>query len=200
MRGFGDEVRAIVPAVIIATALLPAFFFAFKFQFISRLLVGYFFLLNLLFLLNLRVVGRLLLNALTSSGVATRRLLVVGAGPVGQEVVRLVQENAWTGLRVAGFVDDDPAKAHSTVAGHPVLGTTDDIVEVVESEQADEIIVALPGRAHARILRVALALAAAPVRVRIVPDLFEIVSVRGAGRGFLGHSAHRSARSGHQRL
>ena len=186
MRGFGDEVRAIIPAVIIATALLPAFFFAFKFQFISRLLVGYFFLLNLLFLLNLRIVGRILLNVLTSSGVATRRLLVVGAGPVGEEVVRLVQENAWTGLRVAGFVDDDPAKVHGSVAGHPVLGTTDEIVELVESAQADEIIIALPGRAHDRILRVALALAAAPVRVRIVPDLFEIVSVRARVEDFWG--------------
>ena len=186
IRGFGDEVRAVVPAVVIATAMLPAFFFAFKFQFISRLLVGYFFVFNLLFLLNARIFGRILLNALASSGVAARRLLVVGAGPVGQEIARLAQEHSWTGLRVAGFVDDDPAKVHNSVIGLPVLGTTEETAELVGKARADEIIITLPARAHDRILRVALSLATAPVRVRIVPDLFEIVSVRARVEDFWG--------------
>ena len=186
IRGFGDEVRAVLPAVVIATGMLPAFFFAFKFQFISRLLIGYFLLLDLLFLFGVRLLARRLLSLLTRNGLAARRLLVVGAGPVGREIARLARERPWAGLQVTGFADDDPAKAGQLIDSHPVLGTTTEIVPLLEREHVDEVIMALPARAHDRILRIALALTPHPVRVRIVPDLSEIVSVRARVEDFWG--------------
>src|SRR5205814_7947540 len=53
-RTFLDELRAAVPAVAISALVLIGFFFVFEFRFMSRFLLAYFVVLDLLFLLHFR--------------------------------------------------------------------------------------------------------------------------------------------------
>lgn len=52
------------------------------------------------------------------------RALILGAGGTGRDIIDWLPELAAGGIpiEVAGFLDDDPAKRGSTVAGLPVLG------------------------------------------------------------------------------
>src|SRR5581483_8592209 len=131
-RTFLDELRAIVPAVAISTLVLIGFFFLAEFRFISRILLAYFVTLDLLLLLNFRLGARLLVSWLAASGHAGRRLLIVDAGPVGQEIASLIGTHPWSGLSLVGFASDDPALAGTCVAGYPVLGSTADVVRLVK--------------------------------------------------------------------
>ena len=118
-----EEIRVLLPAVTVAFVVLFAYLFIFKIEFLSRLLIGYFYVINLLLLLNLRLILRV---ALHSSGAFRRRLVIVGAGPVGEQVTDLLRQRPWTGYDIVGFVDDDQAKqgvevaaaAKPAVAGH----------------------------------------------------------------------------------
>ncbi len=60
----------------------------------------------------------------------------------------------------------------------PVLGTLDEIAELVEHHHVAEVIVALPAREHERMRRIVQELAPLPVRIRIVPDVLELVTAR----------------------
>ena len=55
----------------------------------------------------------------------TTRVLILGAGGTGRDVVDWLAEFAAVGrpLEVAGFLDDDPAKQGTIIAGVPVVGT-----------------------------------------------------------------------------
>ena len=77
-------------------------------------------------------------------------VLIVGAGEAGSMAVREIQANPQINLLPEGFVDDDPAKAGVLIQGLPVLGTTDDILELVKQHHIKKVIVAIPSAPFSR--------------------------------------------------
>ena len=185
-RTFLDELRAVVPAVGVSTLVLIGFFYAFEFRFISRILLAYFLVLDLLFLLNFRLIARVLVNWLAAAGYAVRRTLIVGAADVGREIAALIVTHPWSGLALVGYADDEAERGAPSPDGYPVLGGTGDVVRLVQEHQIDEVIVALPAREHDTIVRLALDLLPLPVLVRIVPERFEMISARARVEDFWG--------------
>ena len=70
------------------------------------------------------------------------------------------------------FYDDNPALAGATVEGIPVRGTVDAVAEGVAAGTVDQVWIALPLRADARIRSLLLQLRRHSVEVRLVPDIF----------------------------
>jgi sugar O-acyltransferase (sialic acid O-acetyltransferase NeuD family) len=65
-----------------------------------------------------------------------KKLIIVGAGGFGREVLFLVEEmNRLQGLtwEILGFVDDDPSLLETTVNGAPVLGSSADLEKRAET-------------------------------------------------------------------
>ena len=183
-RTFLDELRAVIPAVGISTLVLIGFFFLFEFRFISRILLGYFLVLELLFLLNFRLLTRAFVSWFAASGHALRKLLIVSAGGVGREIATLIAMHPWSGLSLVGYADDDAEGP--MVDGKPVLGRTADVVRLVQEHHIDDVILALPAREHETVVRIALELLPLPVHVRIVPERFEMISARARVEDFWG--------------
>jgi FlaA1/EpsC-like NDP-sugar epimerase len=71
------------------------------------------------------------------------RLLIVGAGDVGELVLRTVLRARPAAYHAIGFLDPDPATRNRTVHSVRVLGTTDDLVSVVGQRDVDLVILAL---------------------------------------------------------
>ncbi len=59
-------------------------------------------------------------------------------------VVRELQLNPALGVQAIGFVDDDPRKRGMGLLGLRVLGTTDEIADVLERNKPDEVVIAIP--------------------------------------------------------
>ena len=72
----------------------------------------------------------------------------MGAGELAHRISATIREYAWTGLTLVGYLDDDPRKQDN---GLPVLGNLDDVRWVVCEHQIDELVIALPQRAHERL-------------------------------------------------
>jgi len=107
------------------------------------------------------------------SVVQPRRILIVGANALAQELVGLVEASPLRNQVVAGFLDNIPQKAF---AGYPVIGTLEDnIFQLIQTQDIDEVIVAgsleetSEGRGKA--LR---ELKFLPVPVRFVPRYLDI--------------------------
>lgn len=172
------EARALVPAVLMATGALFAAFFLLKVEFLSRILFVYFVVLDLAILINFRWLLNLLLRIQRISPTNRRQLLIAGAGPVGDRVSRLVLDRPWSGYEVMGFADDDAAKQATHINGRPVLGTVAELPALVDEHKPDEVIIALPMHAHSVLRESVLALERAHVRIRVVPDVFDLMPGR----------------------
>ncbi len=181
-----DDVQVVWSAVTWATLVFAgvAYFF---FRDLSRFLFVYFYLLDLAFLLGWRAVLKWLLRlGLGRSLGEPRRVLVVGAGAVGQRLCQAIRAYRWTGLELVGYVDDDEGKQGKTCVGWPVLGALENVGAIASQYTVDEVILALPPRAQERARQVILALQELPVNVRVVPDVFDQVFIRASVEEFAG--------------
>jgi FlaA1/EpsC-like NDP-sugar epimerase len=111
---------------------------------------------------------------------ATRRgrargLLVIGAGSGGQMVARELRLNPNLGSRAIGFVDDDPRKRDMTAAGVKVLGSTDEIGEILDREKPDEVLIAIPSAPGVLRAKVVTACRERDIPVRTLPTVFELL-------------------------
>ncbi len=172
------EARALVPAILMATGALFAAFFLLKVEFLSRILFVYFVALDLAILINFRWLLNLALRTQRLSPTNRRRVLIAGAGPVGDRVSRLILDRPWSGYDVMGFADDDATKQGTSLNGLPVLGTVDELPALVAEHDPDEVIIALPMHAHGVLRESVLALERAHVRIRVVPDVFDLMPGR----------------------
>jgi len=118
---------------------------------------------------------RLLLRALRRRGYNLRHVIIVGAGRLGQDIARRLALTPWSGLSVRAFYDDDKALAGTRVEGVEVRGRVDQVAHDLATESIDQIWIALPLRADARIRELLLELRQHSVEVRLVPDIFNFV-------------------------
>lgn len=94
---------------------------------------------------------RLIYASLFAQAIFKRRLLVVGAGHSGQDLVSILSSQAdegnprleATGHEIVGFVDDNPNLQGRQVANMAVLGASTDLVPLVQEREVDEVVVAI---------------------------------------------------------
>lgn len=179
-----DEFQTLTLAVAFFALGVAGMLF-FTYRGMSRLLVLYAFGLTWILLLVLRGIIRVLRKVCRDKGDNSHfnRVLIVGAGEVGQRVAALIREHHWAGLDLVGYLDDDPVKRDNDL---PVLGSLDDVERVVRRTRVDNVILALPPRAHERMNMVVSRLHELPVQVRIVPDYFSLALYRATVDEFGG--------------
>jgi UDP-GlcNAc:undecaprenyl-phosphate GlcNAc-1-phosphate transferase len=98
------------------------------------------FLVDLVLFTTLVVLARLAQRLLPQAGhgETSGRAIVVGADAAGRGLVRRLQSS---GVRVVGFVDDDPRLERRRVLGIPVVGSTSDLPGAISALRADRVVV-----------------------------------------------------------
>ena len=105
----------------------------------------------------------------------TKRVLLVGAGEAGGRMVREMRRHSSTGLMPAGYLDDDPAKQGTRVAGVKVYGSIEALGRVTRALQVDEVLIAMPSATGPQTRRVVDVARAAHVPCRILPSLSQVL-------------------------
>lgn len=76
------------------------------------------------------------------------KVLIAGAGNTGKKIAQEIQNSAYYGFKVVGFLDDDPAKANvEVINGISVIGKLEDAREIGKHKNIDYIICCLPLKA-----------------------------------------------------
>jgi Undecaprenyl-phosphate glucose phosphotransferase len=121
--------------------------------------------------------GRLLFNrtvaGLGKRNLVSRNVVIVGAGEQGKQLVAQLERSACPWTRILGAYDD---RAHSRrvperLGRYPVRGTTQDLVALSRRFRVDEIFIALPLTAEARIAAVLHSLNVIPANIHLCPDI-----------------------------
>jgi exopolysaccharide biosynthesis polyprenyl glycosylphosphotransferase len=105
----------------------------------------------------------------------TQRTIVVGAGKTGQLIARRLGRHAEYGIDVLGFVDARPDRRVPDIAHLPVLGSTHDLVGIVERKEVDRVVIAFSRESPRELEELVRYLQAMGVQVDIVPRLFSVL-------------------------
>ncbi|MBV9183434.1 MAG: NAD-dependent epimerase/dehydratase family protein [Acidobacteria bacterium] len=108
----------------------------------------------------------------TKGSVEPRRMLLVGAGFHGSTLASEMARHR--GIRVVGFLDDDPRKQGSVIAGARVLGPTKMLSAIVKREEIDDVLICIPPAERNRLALKPL-MSEPSVRVKFMPTLDEVL-------------------------
>jgi exopolysaccharide biosynthesis polyprenyl glycosylphosphotransferase len=175
IRSRFDEGLRVVVAVLLATVILAAgltFYRPPDFTY-SRLFLVIFAGVDITLVGLFRWAVAASLARIRRSGGNLQRVLVVGAGELGREVVERLDAHREYGFVVVGFLDDDPGRQQRDIHGVPVLGTTKDLNEVVLSHHVDQVMIALPLAAHYRTVQLVRQAGELLVDIKVVPDVLQ---------------------------
>lgn len=113
------------------------------------------------------------------NGHKKRPVLLIGAGRAGMLAAKEIEARGDLDIAIKGFVDDDPNKlGRSIVQGRKVLGTTKDLPKLTADLSIDHVIITIAHASRSNIHRIVRLCEEIPVRVRIIPELYEIVEGR----------------------
>jgi len=105
-----------------------------------------------------------------------KRILIIGAGDAGEMVVKELEKHHELGYEAVGFIDDDVKKQGRQIHGVKVLGTREEIANVVKQEGVEEIIIAIPSASGKVIRDIVARCEKARVKFKIVPGVYEILT------------------------
>ena len=103
-----------------------------------------------------------------------RRILVAGAGEAGRMIVHQLLRSGQD-VTIVGFVDDDPLKWGTAIHGKRVIGSVEDLPAIVECENVDELLIAMPSTAPEKLRRIVDACGENDIEFRVLPGLDEVL-------------------------
>jgi exopolysaccharide biosynthesis polyprenyl glycosylphosphotransferase len=74
-----------------------------------------------------------------------RRVLLVGGGKTGNILLKIISDLWPPPFFLVGIVDDDPHKLGTTIEGAPVLGSSEQLLDLIIEHNVSDIIVAISG-------------------------------------------------------
>jgi FlaA1/EpsC-like NDP-sugar epimerase len=132
----------LVQALGIAWALLALLFY-----FAPPLLIGRgVSVISVPLVLGLLLGWRIVIHYLTGHPEIGEKILVVGTGKTARDTADAVLERRDAGYRIVGFVTENGIPPHSKISDVSVLGTTDNLEEIIKKEKVDRIVIAVRER------------------------------------------------------
>ena len=102
-----------------------------------------------------------------------KKVLIVGAGVAGLQALAAIEASKELSnlVEISGFIDDDTSPRQ----GVSILGTIDDLPEIVSEKKINELIIAIPSAPRSLIERILQKVSATSLDIKIVPGLIEII-------------------------
>jgi exopolysaccharide biosynthesis polyprenyl glycosylphosphotransferase len=93
----------------------------------------------------LTMLWRFLYIRVFTAPIFARRVLIIGAGKAGTTMTAMVNKMMPPPFVIAGYVDDAEEKQGLTIEGFPVLGTSKDLLQLIQEKDISDLIFAISG-------------------------------------------------------
>jgi len=124
--------------------------------------------------------GRLLLRSMQRrmlvAGIGVHNTLIVGSAPRSRELYEQVKKYPALGYRVVGFAGFNSRRAGPGGKGLRFLGGIDKLPTIIAKHEIRDVLIALDSNDHSHLLDIIVKCNAPQVGLKIVPDLYDIIS------------------------
>ena len=136
------EIRDIARTALLVVALTLSALFIFKQEDVSRLFLAFLFIAQPAVTLAGRILLRYGFEAIRRQGHDARFMLIAGTGRLAQEFADRVESHPGLGIQIIGHLSASGEKR--SVVSRPILGSVEDIEDILHSQVVDEVAVCLP--------------------------------------------------------
>lgn len=140
-----SDLILVFKAVSVSSGLIVLLLtFLFRFKEYSRVVFLIDWLLILFLLAGARILIRALYESFAPYSLGKKKILIMGAGDTGELLLREIKRNRNLNYNPIGFIDDNVSKLGRSIHGVPILGTRNDIKNIVKKNDIAELIIAMP--------------------------------------------------------
>lgn len=177
-----DEFSVLTLAMLIASVSAAGVLF-FSYRQVSRALFVIFILLVCLFCLVWRILARIYFRTQNKSLGLTRRVLVVGAGPLGQKIKHQLRESEQPDLVFVGYVDEF---SMPSLGDEELLGNAEDIRDILQRHEITDVVIALPHSAYHQLGEIVQRMDDLSVQVWVALGFFDLALYKTSIEDFAG--------------
>ena len=185
-RPYSDQFSRLTISYIISSIIISILWSALNLKVVIHIDQFLFWiLLSGIFIFVFRAFVYTFIRQLRKQGINQKKIIIFGAGQLGKALLTRTLHSPESGFLVTGFIDDK--KVQSTrINGLPVLGTLNELPNVLETKHVDEIWLALPLKAIDQIEKVIALTSKKNISIRLIPDLFGLTLLNHSVTEFLG--------------
>lgn len=151
----------------------------------SRLVFAQFYFLVVTGIIISRPLAHLVLKKIYSERVG-EGVVIIGAEELGRQVAANIRKHPELGMRLMGFLSRREEMQGGMIDGLPVMGDYASLKTIINDLHPQVIIIALPLEAHQRIHEILEQVDDEIVDIKIVPDLYRFMKLRGSVEEFEG--------------
>jgi FlaA1/EpsC-like NDP-sugar epimerase len=126
-------------------------------------------------LIGVRLLSRVFAESVHRGISPSKRVVLIGAGSAAQAILRELRRPG-SEYEALGCLDDNQSKRGIWIDNVRVLGAVDELPEILASEQADEVLIAVPSASGAQMRRFVEICNHAKISFRTVPALKDIIA------------------------
>jgi exopolysaccharide biosynthesis polyprenyl glycosylphosphotransferase len=123
----------------------------------------------------MRLTYKHILTELRRRGYNSRTILIVGTGRRAREFAKIILSHSEWGLRIHGYVDDDPIARDKELLESAIVGRIKDIPDLIRKNVIDEVIIAIPRKWLDSLDEVVRICEEEGVETTILADLYDTV-------------------------
>src|SRR6267142_1919235 len=126
-------------------------------------------------LMGVRVLSRLIAESVRENISSYKRVILIGAGSAAQTILREIRRPG-SGYVAVGCLDDDQSKLGVRIHNVRVLGKVQQLPDLLSSEPADEVLIAVPSATGAQMRKFVDICNRAIINFRTLPALKDIIA------------------------
>ncbi len=106
-------------------------------------------------------------------GLARDNVLIIGAGEAAMTITNRINWSPHLGYNIVGAIN---GVAEGQLGDVPIIGTTDDLPDVIDQYDVDEVIIALPEASHRELVQLVSKCQRGRVNIKVYPDIFAYIT------------------------
>ncbi len=179
------EIAGIIKANTTGTMLFMVVLYAFKIEHFSRLLVGLFYIINIMLSTFSKTMMRNSLQYFRKKGYNLKYVLLVGYSRAAEEYITRINANPQWGYVVRGILDDR-VPGGTLYKGVKVLGRIENLLYILPENKLDEIAVTLALEDYNRLEKIVDLCEKSGVHTKFIPDYNSFVPSRPYTEDLMG--------------
>lgn len=172
-RTYAQIFWSMVMAVCTGMIILAFSMYIFKIEGVSRIMMGLFFLIDIALLAFSKWIIYMALAHYSHKEFNIRNILIVGYKERAKDVISKIEKNVSARYKILGCLDIDKNTIMKEVKnGIRIIGTVNDLENILREEVVDELIFAMPLKEINNVVKYIFIARGIGVIIRIIPDWY----------------------------
>ena len=174
LKSIPNVLSGVFSAFMVGYLVFAVITYVFLFEWANRNFIFEVFLISCICLGIEKLLVVLFFRALRLKGYNYQNIIIVGTGDRARKFIDIINDHKEWGLKIQGIVDIEPLQGKTFVKGYEVIGSLENLADILHNNVVDDIVFVVPRLGLSKIEEALIFCETEGVRTRIAVDYFNM--------------------------